>query len=45
MNIMILVKWSTDWTNREENSPSIISLLIDIPLKVGHVSKPLWGDG
>ncbi len=42
---MIYIKWGTDWIGREDSAPSIISILIDIPLKLGNVRKPLWGDG
>lgn len=43
MNIMIIIKWCTDWSDKKP--PSIISLLLNIFLKLGSVEgKPLYGD-
>lgn len=33
MNFMIIIKWLTDWSFNSQNGPSIITLLIGIPLK------------
>jgi V-type H+-transporting ATPase subunit a len=45
MNIMIFIKWSTDWSDDTSKAPSIITLLMNIVLKKGSVeNKPLWGD-
>ncbi len=44
MCVMIFIKWTTDWTGREGNAPSIITLLMKIFLDKGSVDgKPLWG--
>jgi V-type H+-transporting ATPase subunit a len=37
MNIMIFIKWSTDWTGKTDQAPSIISLLMKIFLNGGSV--------
>jgi len=46
MNIMIIVKWLTDWSSVGQNGPSIITLLIGIPLKGADPGPiPLYGNG
>lgn len=43
MCIMIFIKWSTDWSNNLSQSPSIITTLMNIFLKLGSVeNKPLF---
>lgn len=43
MNVMIFIKWSTDWTVNSSQSPSIITTLMNLFLKVGSVEgKPLF---
>ena len=37
MNVMIFIKWSTDWTGKTDKAPSIISLLMKIFLNGGSV--------
>ena len=37
MNILIIIKWLTDFTNQENNAPSIINTMINIPLKGGAI--------
>ena len=37
MNIMIFIKWSTDWSSDPSKAPSIISLLMKIFLNGGSV--------
>jgi V-type H+-transporting ATPase subunit a len=37
MNVMIFIKWSTDWTGIEDKAPSLITQLMNIYLKVGSV--------
>lgn len=37
MNIMIFMKWATDWSNDKSKAPSIISLLMKIFLNGGSV--------
>ncbi len=37
MNIMIFIKWSTDWSEDPSKAPSIISLLMKIFLNGGSV--------
>jgi V-type H+-transporting ATPase subunit a len=45
MNIMIFIKWATDWSKSATSPPSIITLLLNIFLKGGSVEgKPLYGD-
>ncbi|MDR3737363.1 MAG: V-type ATPase 116kDa subunit family protein [Acidobacteriaceae bacterium] len=46
MNIMIMIKWTTDWSFVGQNGPSIITLLIGLPLKASDPGDvPLYGDG
>ena len=46
MNSMIIIKWLTDWSFVGQNGPSIITLLIGIPLKGSDPGDiPLYGDG
>lgn len=46
MNVMIIIKWLTDWTPVDQNAPTIITLLIGIALKGGDPGDiPLYGDG
>ncbi len=50
MEFCIIFKWLTDYGGYEEKakkSPSIITLMIDLPLKEGKpdFNRPLWGDG
>lgn len=36
MDLLIVLKWLTDWTTvGTSNAPSIITIMIDIPLKFG----------
>lgn len=37
MNIMIIIKWLTNYENRESMAPSIINTMINIPLKSGEI--------
>ncbi len=37
MNILIFIKWGTDWSNDSSKAPSIISLLMKIFLNGGSV--------
>jgi V-type H+-transporting ATPase subunit a len=46
MIIMIIIKWLTDWELRGQDAPSIITLLIGIPLDGSDPGPvPLYGDG
>lgn len=46
MNFMIIIKWVTDWSSKSFNAPSIITLLIGIPLKGSDPGDiPLYGTG
>ena len=46
MDFMIILKWVTDWTGWAQNGPSIITLLIGIPLRGSEPGPvPLYGDG
>ena len=43
MDFLILYKWTVDWTNRTDQAPSIISLMIGMALKPGtRIEYPLW---
>lgn len=38
MDLLIVIKWLTDWTSvGVSNAPSIITIMIDIPLKLGQL--------
>lgn len=37
MNVMIFIKWATDWTGNEGKAPSLITQLMNIFLKFGSV--------
>lgn len=37
MDLLIIVKWLTDFTNKEHFAPSIINIMIDMFLNGGHV--------
>lgn len=44
MNYMIIIKWLTDWSFVNQNGPSIITLLIGIPLRGSEPGPvPLYG--
>ena len=46
MCFMIIYKWCINWSKHLDAAPSIITLMIDIPLKMGSPDKkPLWGNG
>jgi len=50
MEFTIIFKWLKDYGGYEEkalHAPSIISLMINLPLKEGKPDpeRPLWGDG
>ena len=46
MDLCIFVKWNTDWTGKTDKAPSIIGLMIDMPLKSGDpILNPLYGNG
>jgi len=38
MNIMIINKWLTNYTEREQEAPSIITMFVDIFLDKGKVT-------
>ncbi len=44
MNILIFIKWNTDFTNKE-NPSSIISYMINMGIKFENIinDNPLWG--
>lgn len=50
MDFLIVFKWLKPWTPESaEFAPSIITTMINIPLKLGHTTEgsggePLWGD-
>ena len=35
MNVMIYIKWLTDWTGRTSDAPSLITTLINLFLGLG----------
>lgn len=37
MDVMIFIKWATDWTGREGSAPSLVTLLMNIFLGLGTV--------
>jgi V-type H+-transporting ATPase subunit a len=39
MDILIIIKWTTDWSDQIEKAPSILSQLMNIFLKLGSVVK------
>ena len=46
MDLLIIVKWLTNWENKEGRAPSIISIMINMFLKSGEIeegSDPLIG--
>ena len=44
MDIMIILKWLTDWSGREGQAPSVITQMINIALKGGEINgTPLLG--
>ena len=46
MDIMIFIKWLTDWSNDTANAPFIVNIVTNIGLKLGDVNDfPLWGNG
>ena len=46
MDIMIFIKWLTDWSQDTANAPFIVNIVTNIGLKVGDVYDfPLWGNG
>jgi len=42
MNIMIFIKWATDWSTDTSKAPSIISLLMKIFLNGGSVVNKIF---
>jgi V-type H+-transporting ATPase subunit a len=45
MNLLIILKWLTNYTGQESNAPSIINTMINIPLKGGFINgSPFIGD-
>lgn len=44
MNLLIIIKWLTNYTGAESTAPSIINTMINIPLKGGLIiGKPFIG--
>lgn len=45
MILLIFLKWAIDWKPDYFLAPSIITVMIDIPLKMGSTeNRPIWGD-
>jgi len=38
MNLLIIIKWLSNYTGQESNAPSIINTMINIPLKGGFIN-------
>ena len=44
MNVIIFIKWNTDYSADTSQAPSIITILMNLALKNGSVDgKPVWG--
>jgi V-type H+-transporting ATPase subunit a len=39
MDLLIIVKWCTDWSGREHEAPSVISSMIEMALNGGATAK------
>jgi len=46
MNLLIYIKWFTDWSDTP-NPPSIIAIMINMALGGGSLGteEPMWGSG
>lgn len=45
MDLMIIIKWLTDYTGKENEAPSIINTMINIPLKGAYIEgQPFISD-
>jgi V-type H+-transporting ATPase subunit a len=45
MNVLIIIKWMTNYSGHESSAPSIINTMINIPLKLGTINgQPFIGD-
>jgi len=42
MDVLIVLKWLTDWGLWSSAAPSIITTLIDMPLKLGQVELQMY---
>eukprot|EP00001_Collodictyon_triciliatum_P018620 03465_4 len=40
--LLILLKWSMDWTGRESEAPLLVNTMIDMFLHPGVVTNPLY---
>ena len=46
MDLMIFYKWDQDWSRDTSRAPSIINIMIQIPLKPSlKIDPPLYGNG
>ena len=46
MDILLVAKWLTNWDGRTSQAPSIINVMIQMPLRpMDPISPALWGDG
>lgn len=48
MDFLIIYKWNVDWGYNNPNAPSIITTMINLPLKLGGTDSccggmPMWG--
>lgn len=45
MDLLIILKWLTNWSGREHEAPSVITQMINVALKGGEINgSPLVGD-
>ena len=35
MDLLIFIKWATNWEGRSHEAPGIINIMINMPLKLG----------
>ena len=44
MDLLIILKWLTNWSGREHEAPSVITQMINVALKGGEINgSPLVG--
>jgi len=41
MDFLIVYKWTVDWTGNTANAPSIITTMINLPLKLGKTVRSM----
>ena len=38
MDLLVIVKWCTDWTGKEHTAPSVVTTMIEMALNGGEIS-------